>query len=157
VNAETALYVAFLAVGDHSRQEGLDAVDHAEDVHREHPAPIRKRQLPDGHVLQRADAGVVAEHVDRPEAANRLGLQRLHRFEAGDVRRNSDRVRAGGFQLVDCAAERRLLDVGEHDAHPLGGEPPADREADPTGAAGDDGVLSGEVLHPAALLPIPEC
>ena len=51
-------------------------------------------------------------------------------------------------------AQEQALDVGKDDAHPLGGEPPRQPQADAAGRAGDDRGLAPEVVHRA---PVAEC
>ena len=67
--------VAALAAGDHARDERLDAVDHAPEVHAEDPLPVAMGGRPRGRPGA-ADAGVVAEDVHGAEARERLLGQR---------------------------------------------------------------------------------
>ena len=58
-----------------------------------------------------------------------------------------DHVEIAVAELLDHHVEHRLVDVGQHDLHALGGEPLTERSSDPTGTTGHDGDLPGQVLH----------
>ena len=131
---------ALLAAGQHAGHERLDAVGHAEHVHAEGPRPVVGGRLPD-EAAGRPDAGVVAQHVDRPVGGvGGLG-QRLDRGGRGHVGGHADHVGAAARQVGDGPVEGALLDVGQHEPHALGGEPLGQGPPDAAGAAGDDGDL----------------
>ena len=54
-------------------------------------------------------------------------------------------------RISSNGAERRFLDVGEDDAHAVGGETLGEAAADAAGGAGDDGDFVLEVFHDAVL------
>src|SRR5262245_29751307 len=63
-------------VGAQVRQEGPEAVDHAEEVDGEDPFEVLQRQLGDGQAAA-ADAGVVADQVDVAEVLERVAARAM--------------------------------------------------------------------------------
>ena len=56
-------------------------------------------------------------------------------------------------ELGDGGVEQRFVDVGQHDPHPLGEEPLAQRPTDPATATGDDRDFAHQVLHGGTVTP----
>ena len=71
----------------------------------------------------RADAGVVVDEVHGAELLQGPVTQVADRRGVGHVGHGGDDVGAGRGELVRGLLERVLLDVGEHDLHPLGRGP----------------------------------
>ena len=137
--------VAALALLDDAGQERLDAVDRAPQVDVDRPAPVVV-----GHVEDRAadgDAGVVEHDVDLAEGIERGVGHRLHGLQRAHVADDAVGLGTVGAQLGDGAVEGALLDVGQHDLGPLRRQHLRRRQADPAGAAGDDGPLAVERVH----------
>ncbi len=89
------------------------------------------------HALHRrvaGDAGVVDQHVDRPE----LGFDLLHAFLAGIVIRNVPLVGGNSGALGELARTLVVAGVGGSDLHPHILERDADCLADAAGSAGYD-------------------
>ena len=64
-----------LALLDHHRHEGLDAVDDAHQVDAETPVPVGLGRLPQRSAAAARDSGVVADDVDRAVLAQLHGLE----------------------------------------------------------------------------------
>jgi len=77
--------VALVVLCEHRRHEGVDAVDDAPDVHAECPLPVAELVLPDRTLCARADAGVVAQDVNRAVRGERRIPELLHRLLRRDV------------------------------------------------------------------------
>ncbi len=126
------------------RDERANPVDHAPQVHPEHPLPGRERGLPRQSAA--ADARVVAEDVHAAEPLDRRVGQRLHLRGIGDVGEHPIDLGAG-VQLRHRSFQRVGLHIAEHDVRTFRGEPLRERESDPAGSAGDDRDFSLEILH----------
>ena len=93
-----------------------DAVDDAEHVDIEAPAPVIHRQSPDRPLcLPEPDAGIVEQQVHRTEAVEDAVGERCHRSLLGDI----DRQPSFGADFSNRHIEPALIDIGEHDAGPL--------------------------------------
>ena len=103
------------------------AVDHAPEVHAQHPRPRRQRSEP--RVGARHHARVVAHHVHGAEAFDRGRGERLHRRLVAHVGANRERVHAARADLLGGRRETRVVDVGEHHVHPRRREPLRQRQA----------------------------
>ena len=124
------------------RQERVHAVDHAPQVHAEHPLEVAQRQLAERQPTA-ADAGVVAHHVHRAEAIERPRRERLDLARTPTCRSvRRSRRHPSAASSSTAAWSGVALDVGHHDPHPLGGEPLRHPETDPRRGAGDDGDLA---------------
>src|SRR5262249_4794874 len=109
-----------LPLGNETGGERLHAVDDAPEVHPHGVIPVRGRGV--DQVTEDGDAGVVAHHVDSPEALDGGGGQRLDLRRLAHVRRDREHVGAGGAERGRGALQRRGIDVREHDAGAAGGE-----------------------------------
>ena len=143
------------ALSDHPRDERLDAVQHAEEVHRDHAVP--RVHLVVEEVAPATDAGVEERDVDFAVVVEGLVGEVLHRRQVGDVGRHSDHVVALGTELLDGLVKGFLVEVGEHHLHAVLGEERARGAPDAslTATTGDDRHLACEILH--VVPPFPVC
>jgi hypothetical protein len=91
--------------------------------------------------LDRHDAGVVDEHVNRPELLFGAVEEGAEGGAVGDIQRERDRARA---QLGRGLPGEREVDVADRDLHSLTQERLRRRLADPARGAGDRRGLPGE-------------
>ena len=105
------------------------------------PLPVGERPPP--RIALADHAGVVAQHVRRPVALQRHPGEVLHAGLRRGVAHDRVDVASGLGELRLGGPQRRLVDVGEHHAHPLVGERGGQRPADAAGRAGDDGDVAG--------------
>ena len=99
-------------------------------------------------VAEAQDAGVVDQHVDRPEPLVGLLDQRLPgRLVADVVAPEVRRVGSFGAELVGQRLPRLLGDVGDHDLSTLRDEGSRDLGALSLRRPGDDRALAGESVH----------
>ena len=90
-----------------------------------------------------SDAGVVAQHVRGAEPFEReLGELGDGGLDGGVADRRRD-VGAGLGEAGFDVAQLRRVDVGEHDAHPLGDEPLGEGQADARGTSRDHCDVAG--------------
>src|SRR6185369_16557815 len=68
-------------------------------------------------------------------------------LQLGDVGANPDRGRTAFAQLLDRTAQRRLVEVGEHELRAPGRERTRHGHADAAGAAGDDCYAIAKWVH----------
>ena len=148
--------MAFVALGEHGRNEGVDAVDHAIHVNAEREAPVVDLVFPDLALRPRGHAGVVAQHVHGSELGERRVTERLDGLEFRDIGANSDHLMAERAHLGHCGVERVLVQIGEHHLHALVGETFAHRPSDAAGTSGDDRDPAPEFLHDLPLTHVPE-
>ncbi len=138
--------MAAVRVGREQGQEGLHPMDHAPEVHAQHPVPVGRLHV--GDPGAGAHARVVADHMRRPEPEPHLvgqGLDAVHRADVGHD--------ADGPDLLRRRLQRGPLDIGDDHLHALSPEGLGDALADPRGASGDDRRLAGEVLQAAHARP----
>ena len=83
------------------RDEGLDPMNDADHVDVDPPPPVGQVVLPHVALGDGARAGVVADHVDRAVARQRVAGQVLHRRVVGHVGDDPRGVEAVGPQLGD--------------------------------------------------------
>jgi hypothetical protein len=126
--------VPAVLVGLEDREEVVDAVDHAPQVHVDDPLPVVEREV--GDVADRADAGVVGDDVRGAEALDDLSGQRGDAVRLRDIALDARRPELRGRRLQGA-----VLDVGDDDLHALADQGVRDALADPRCAAGDDGDL----------------
>src|SRR5690606_31393145 len=88
------------ALALHQRQPGGDAVQHAADVHVDHPVPFV--QLEGVQAGQRHHAGIVDDHVDPAELLAGVVDEGLGALAAGDVQ-PAEQCRTA--RLVDLSGE----------------------------------------------------
>jgi hypothetical protein len=118
------------------RQEGLDRIDHAHDVHRQDPVPILLGQLVDRAELLDADIG--AEHLAGAEfGPHRLGGGR-DRGGVCDVDLGRDRLRPAPAQLGGLRRGALAVDVQERRIRALAGEQVRHGGAQPGARSRDD-------------------
>ncbi len=135
--------MSFQPRGDHARQEGDDAVDDPADIDAHDPVPVVIGRIfdqpPD------PDAGVVDQHLHRPERSLRL-VGRAHKRRAiGDV--EFDRVNLAALQQAHGVVQVILPTPGEGDLHALFGQHLHDAQADSARPAGHERDLILQVLH----------
>ena len=135
--------VAFV-LPEQERQERVHAVHDPEQVDAQHPLPQLERRVDDPAP---ADPRVVAHDVHRAE-----GLQRAvpYGVDVGGVRDVGRHAEHGGprrRERRDRLGQRRLLHVGQHEAHPRVGEALGHRPPDPARPAGDDRYPVPQLLH----------
>jgi hypothetical protein len=139
-----------VAAGDQVGQERVRHRDQAERVHAIGRQVLLERDVEEAAAEDQPR--VVHEDVDRADVARDLLLQARDARHVGHVEHVGvdarSRLREGGGGV----AERRLVEIDEHDLGAIGGEPIGDRLPDSRGAAGDEGPLSFERLHGASLL-----
>ena len=142
--------VALVATFEHAGDERPHAVDDAHQVDAHRPVPVGERPLP-GPQAQRGrgggDAGVVEDHVDPPERAERGVGQAVDGLGRRHVGRHGEHLDAGGLDRRLRRGQRVGLDVGEHEVHALGGEAVGGGQPDPARRAGHDGHPILDVLH----------
>ena len=138
-----------LVLLEQERQERVHAVHDPEQVDAEHPLPQLERRVDDPAP---ADPRVVAHDVHRAE---RLQRAVPYRVDVGGDRHVGRHAEHGGprrRERRDRLRQRRLLHVGQHEAHPCGGEAFGHRPPDPARPAGDHGHPVPELLHRQLLL-----
>mmetsp|Transcript_81043 Transcript_81043/g.177956 ORF Transcript_81043/g.177956 Transcript_81043/m.177956 type:complete len:267 (-) Transcript_81043:54-854(-) len=114
---------------DHARQEGLDDVHSAEDVHREDARPGLWGSLQNHGALLSGDAGVVEEEGDLAVWEGLLDLLRRSGalLEVGDVAEHGQHLHLAGLalrrQLCRGAVKLLLRDVEERHRHTLAHKP----------------------------------
>ena len=89
------------------------------------------------------EACVVDDQVDAAEGEERRVDGRLHGGRVGDVARDADGD-VGAAQLGGGSGGGGGVEVGDHDAGAVGGEPGGRGLADAAGPAGDQGDAAGE-------------
>jgi hypothetical protein len=124
-----------VALPDHHRVRGGDAVDDAADVHVDDGVPLGDRQVL-GLAAER-DAGVVEHEVQPALALGDVGHERLDGGGVGDVERHRDR-RAGPGGPGRGARRGVAVQVGAADGDTVADQRAHERAADPRAAAGDD-------------------
>ena len=149
-----------LVLLEQERQEGVHAVHHPVEVHPEHPIPELERRADDAAAPH---PGVVAHHVHRAEGLERPVANPVDVGRHRHVGVDPDDAGTPGFEVGHGDRERRLLHVGQHEAHPGGGEPLGEGTADTAGAPGDDRHPVPELAHPrlpargvAAVVSLPQ-
>jgi hypothetical protein len=131
-------HVAAVA-GHHARQGDLHAVDHAVDVDVDQAH--RGRLVLVEEASQRHDAGVVDEHVERPEALLGGIDEGLERVALGHVELEPGGVGAD----LGCSLLGELgVEVPDGDLHALAREGLRRRLADAARGAGDGGDLADD-------------
>ena len=131
---------------DQARHERLDPAHDTEQVHLEHPAPVRV-----AHRLERAaheHTRVVAQEMAAAEARPRGVGERVEIGAARDVAVRRERLAALLDDPLGDALGRIELDVGGDHAHPGGRRRTRDPLADPASGAGNDCYPITELLHP---------
>ena len=125
--------------------EGLDPVDDAPQVDGQAPVPIVDRVVPDMAFGPRADAGVVAQHMNGAVGGVRLVAQLLDR--AKSVTSVTTPVTSWPALLNSSTACERIGEhIGQHGAHAgHGGRPPSALPMPPR--PGDYRGAALEVLH----------
>ncbi len=125
----------------HDRQERTDAVHHSEQVDVDDSMPQFDRVGP--RITEAADPRVVERHVDGTELFERVLGERVHLgLGRGVADHRGDRRTVLGQAGLDVA-QLGGVDVGQHDAHPLGDQCLGNREADAAGSAGDHCDIAG--------------
>jgi hypothetical protein len=119
---------------DHRLGEGVNAVDDAPKVDREHSLPAIV--VVEGAAAGRG-AGVVHQHVDRTERGIGTVFEAIYLIDLADIGRHGDELGAG--QLRCGPVERVLAQIGEHQFHADRREALGRGEADAARTAGDDG------------------
>ena len=122
-------------------EEAAGGEEGARQVLAQRQLPPLERQLPDGHVLRRPDAGDGGAHVDPPERGARLLEEPVDLALVGQVGLEDGRSTELGRHRP-----RPLLAavVVNRDARSLGRERARARRADAARRAGDQHALPGE-------------
>ncbi len=139
--------LALAARGPHRRQEGLDAVDDAEDVDVQRPSPPV-----DPGFLERAqvgNAGVVDQDVERPDGTVRGSRERSHRTCICNVTGMRDAADPHRADLALEFSQWRSIEVADHDVGALPGERTCTFEPDARGGPRDQRRLAAQRLHAA--------
>ena len=126
-------------------QDGVGAVDRAEQVHLDRAAMQIERR-----VLERAEhagAGIVDPGVDAPEALLRHPRQGLDRLRIGHVRRNGQGRGAEPRAFLREPLQRLAAPSGGDDVGALAGEGEGGGAADAARGAGDDDDGAVQVSH----------
>ena len=131
-----------VGVFEQHRQERVQAVDHAPQVHAEHPLPVGEGLVHDQPAA--ADARVVAQQMCGAEPLTNVVRERLHRSRVADVGAHPHHAELGRRRI-----ERTSLDVGDHDVHARIAESSRERLADATCAARHDRDFAPEHAHAA--------
>ena len=144
------------AVGLDLWQEGADAVDDAELVHRNHPIPVVLGQLVEqttcGHT------GVVAENMDLAKHVDRSVGRLEDRLLLGNVTDDAGDLATAFFQLGLRPPEGLGIDVRQHDLHAGLGECASHSQTHPAGAPGDESGFPCYVLHASSpAVPHTDC
>ena len=124
------------------RQKRLDSMDGAPQVDIDHPAPVVMRHLRDR--TRDDNAGVAEDDVDLAEKPKCLVRKVNHLIEMSDVAHHGVRVKPLGMQVCHRLLQRRLIDVGEHNACSTASQLGGSSEPDAIRTAGDDGSFSFE-------------
>ncbi len=127
---------------DHRLEHGTHAGDRALEVDRQHLVPGRFLALHER--LDLVPAGVVDEHVDRPQLRDHLRDAGANLRGIGDVDAGSDRTAA---DLARRSRSARRVDVGDRDLRTLLDEARGDRAADAAGPSGDEHDLVGKTFQ----------
>jgi hypothetical protein len=136
----------FAAVLADQRQEDLQPVHHAHEVHADIPVPLLRRELGDRAAMNR-DTGIVAGDVQRAEFLHGGRRRPLHRGAIRHVGHHRDRPRAEPAHLGERRIEPVLADVAQHHGHALARETPRHPEPDAMRGAGHDRGLAFQLLH----------
>ena len=145
-----------VAVFEHVAEEGIVAVDDAEQVDLQDPPPIGQVDSPRSESERASsDASVVAQDVDRTEGVDGGVTKRVDRVGIGDIGDDPDGLDSGCLQFRDRGVQDGFFDVAEDDAHAIGGEPFGHGEADPARSSGDHRCLAVEFLHARSLVGAP--
>ena len=89
---------------------------------------------------------MVAHDVHGTERVDRRLAQSLDLLPLRDITHHGDPFDRGRHPCCGLF-ERRNLDVGHHDPHPLGTEPAGHGQTDATGRSGHDDDLPRQLLH----------
>ncbi len=143
------------ALGDHLRNEGTNPMHHAPEIDSHAPVPLAERDLPGE--APRADPGVVAENMGRPERVVGPASERRHVVGIRDVRSHRDGGAALLRERVTRANEGLFFDVGQNQLHSGSRKARGHGAPDPAGGACDDGYAALQFSHrdwsfPAATL-----
>jgi hypothetical protein len=141
--------VAVLLLRDHPRQERLDSVDGAPQIHVDHEAPIVVTCLCDRPRVR--DARIVEHHVHGAEYAERLVGEVDDVVELAGVTHHAVRVDPVAAQPRHCLLQTGFIDVSEHQPGAAARELLCGGEADSARASGDDCRASLESVHGATL------
>ncbi|MNL37476.1 hypothetical protein D3C87_1596210 [compost metagenome] len=124
---------------EHLRDEVIAAMHHPHHVDVQHPLPVGKVALQE--LAQVADAGVVDQHVERPERGMELLGQFPHGFAAGDIELMDGAAGTEGLDVHLHLPERNEIDVGGNDQGAPAGECQRGGATDAGSGASDQDVL----------------
>jgi len=133
------------------RQEAADAVQHAQQIDVDHPAPIVEREGLDA--AGGRDAGIVADHMDVAECIECRLRRARDAVGIGDIAGDAAHIRRDLAQAFDGRIKRAGLDIGQQHLHAGRSKRAAEREADAGGAARNESRPAAEVAH----APPPPC
>ncbi len=115
--------MALGALGDHARQERLDAVDRSPQIHGHEPLPVGVAHF-DGRSGD-GDTGVVEENVHRAVPLVGGVGEPIDVTAHADIAVHSQRV-----QLLGRNGEWTVFHVGQHQMGAFGGQQPRSGQAD---------------------------
>ena len=148
------IYDAARATLAHAGQHGQHGVQRSPEVHGHGILKIAHV-----HVIQRAsgdDAGIVYEHINRPEAGFDFSHHGAYLHLVGEVAGKGEHVgfgRAGHEQVLTGAGQLGLVAGADGHAGPLGHGLAGQHEAQPARAAGDEHHAAAQVVGAAAVAP----
>ncbi|MDQ1079615.1 hypothetical protein QE401_002141 [Pseudoroseomonas cervicalis] len=131
------------ALPPEARQHRGDAMQRAAEIDVDHRVPIRDPERVEAR--DRADAGIVHQHIHPAETRHRQRDQRLQLGQAGDIGRPPGGAAARGRDLFRQRRQRRLAPPAQHQGAALRGQQQRAGPADAAARAGDDdGLLHGD-------------
>src|SRR5206468_7085829 len=133
---------AAVAAPGHVAGGRLRAIETPEEVSPEVIFPVLRSDLEEG--LRLGDAGVVDEHVDLAERADRVGHEPLDRGMLPDVAGRSERAPSEAARLAGGLFRALAVEIGDRDVRSFAGERESDRLADAAAGSGDECDLTLE-------------
>jgi hypothetical protein len=117
------------------------SVDHAEQVHAQHPFPVALGVLPDQAAMRHA--GVVDQQVRHAEALQAQVGQGLHVFGTRDITAQRHHLGAGLAQFGHGGFERVGLHIGQDQVHAARSAQAGQLQAEAAAGARDHGRAAG--------------
>ena len=126
------------------------AMNDPPQIDPQHPLPVSKAALPDGGagtdpgVIEQQMHGTIGFECDLRQCLDLVGL--------GYIGTHGQYLGTAGLEFCLSLLEGALLDIGQHDLHPLLRTLSGQRTSDAAGRSGDNGHFPLEILHVAPLL-----
>ena len=139
----------------HVRQRRGDAVQHALDVHVDHPVPVVDLEALERRV--RHQPGVVDHDVDAPVGLHGCIDQSLHLVASVTSVGTASALPPLPGQLVCQRLDAIDAPRTQHNARALRGEKPGGRLAEPAARARDDDDFSFDVIAHCHFSPLDKC